>query len=115
MNSEKTMSRILIVVPEGLSSVAGSPLPSPAYRASLEAAKKIAQEGDIIVLAPANKFNFPKFEQDYAREYLENIAPYLDIRVASTFGQKYVDTMGNASLVNEQMQPLGLMAKTCIS
>ena len=114
MIKNSLVSRTLIVVPEGTSSVGDRALPSPAYRGSLDAVKNIARKKDVIILAPANKFNFSKFEQDYAKDYLADIAPHLDVRVAATVRNKYVDTMGNASLLNDQLQDLGLESKNCI-
>jgi len=88
-----------IIVPDGVSvNQKGEPLSKPSFvfRQVLDFALTIADERDVIFLAPANDFGSGRSEHEIASDYLLRINPKLCIRYPGINLNEYIDTRGNA-------------------
>ena len=99
----------IIVVPEGLVTVNDEPYrvePSFVFRAVLDFIVDY-YPNDRIILSPANHFGTGKTEQQVASEYLRSRG-VTNLIVASSYGNKYIDTRGNAYQLKQYLMAEGI-------
>ena len=91
--------KVLVIVPDGMSSHDKLVIPSYIFRGTLLSAAEYAGPNDRILIAPANKFNFEIYEQDAGENFLLDLDQQLKIIKAPTTKSGYIDTLGNAKLL----------------
>lgn len=91
--------RVLVVVPDGISAYEQNVIPSHVFRGTLLSVAGYADRNDLILIAPANKFNFEIYEQDVGRKFLLDLDKNLQVILVPTKESEYVDTLGNAKLL----------------
>jgi hypothetical protein len=91
--------KVLVIVPDGISLHEKIIIPSYVFRGTLLRTAEYANPSDIILIAPANKFNFEIYEQDAGENFLLGLDKNLKLTKVSTAESGYVDTLGNAMLL----------------
>ena len=69
------------------------------FRGTLISVAEYADSNDLILIAPANKFNFEIYEQDAGGKYLLDLNKNLKVISVPTKETRYIDTLGNAKLL----------------
>lgn len=98
-----------IVVTEGLiapeTATASSSNLSDYFEAVLRQVAMDSQKSDRIFISPGNSFNHPKYEEEYAAEFLQAIRPDLQVLVPKNVRDlPYLDTFDNARLLQKWLK-----------
>ncbi len=109
LTSAKRHMTTHLIIPEGLAAHDSTPEEtfylSDYFEAVLQQLLKTASTRDLILLAPGNPFGYPRSEEEYARQYLQQKRPDLKIHMVSGLQDRpYLDTFDNARLLRTYLQ-----------